>query len=61
MSPGFETAWQFICSGTELDDNHGMDCSLVPLAQLAKVSERILHVTPLRSPSLHALFPNPYD
>ena len=38
-----------------------MGCSSVPLAWLAKVPERILHVTPLRSLSLNALFPNPYD
>ena len=59
-SPGSETAWHFFSSGTEPDDNQRKDCSLVPSAWLAKVPERILHVVPLRSPSLNALFPNPY-
>ena len=60
-SPGSETAWHFSSSGTKLDDNQSMDCSSVPSAWLAKVPDRILHVAPLRSPSLNALFPNPYD
>ena len=59
-SPGSETAWHFFSSGTAPDDNHRMDCSSVPSAWLAKVHELILHVAPLRSPSLNVLFPNPY-
>ena len=54
------TAWHFSSFGTEPDDNQRMGCSSVPLAWLAKVSERMLHVAPLRSPSLNALFPNSY-
>ena len=60
-SPGSETAWHFSSSGTKPDVNQSMDCSSVPSAWLAKVPDRILHVAPLRSPSLNALFPNPYD
>ena len=58
-SPGSETAWHFSSSGTEPDDNQRMDCSSVPSAWLAKVPERILHVAPLRSPSLNACFQIP--
>ena len=60
-SPGSEAAWHFSSFGTESDDNQRMGCSSVPSAWLAKVPERILHVASLRSPSLNALFPNPYD
>ena len=60
-SPDSETAWHFSSFGTEPDDNRRMHCSSVPSAWLAKVPERILHVAPFRSPSLNALFPNPYD
>ena len=60
-SPDSKTARHFSSSGTELDDNQRMGCSSVPSAWLAKVPERILTVAPLRSPSLNALFPNPYN
>ena len=60
-SPGSETAWHFSSSGTKPDDNQIMNCSSVPSAWLAKVPNRILHVAPLRSASLNAFFPNPYD
>ena len=60
-SPDSETAWHLSSFGTEPDDSQRMDCSSVPSAWLAKVPERIPYVAPLRSPSLNALFPNPYD
>ena len=60
-SPDSETAWHFSSFGTEPDDNQRMGCSSVPSAWLAKVPKRILHIASLRSPSLNALFPNPYD
>ena len=60
-SPDSETAWHFSSFGTEPDDNQRMGCSSVPSAWLAKVPKRILRIASLRSPSLNALFPNPYD
>ena len=36
--PGSETAWHFSSSGTEPDDNQGMDCSSVPPAWFSEDS-----------------------
>ena len=60
-SPDCETAWHFSSFGTEPADNQRMGCSSVLSVWLAKVPERILIVAPLRSTSLNALFPNPYN
>ena len=60
-SPRSEIARHFPSSGTEPDDNLRMDCSSVPSVWLAKVTERILQVAPLRCPLLNALFPSPCD